>query len=69
MKPSIKIKAPHPHVDAKKRKKGVKKKYNSNFGETYETFRRAYGVNKCAIDCVQPKHMNRFKKKKKSKKK
>ena len=44
-KPAMKIKKPHPHVDAKKRKQGkLKKKYNSNFEETYETFRRAYKV-------------------------
>ena len=38
------IKKPHDHVDAKKRKKGFKKQYNNNYEETYETFRRAYGV-------------------------
>ena len=38
------IKKPHDHVDAKKRKKGIKKQYNNNYEETYETFRRAYGI-------------------------
>ena len=59
----MKITAPHPHVDAKRKKKKV---YNNKYEETYETFRRAYTVKKGDVDHAAPKHMNRFIKNRKS---
>ena len=51
IKPTFKFEKPRPHVDAKKRKKGIKKVYNKdNLEETYETFRRAHNVKKGLVD-------------------
>ena len=54
-KPSMNIKKPRPHVDAKKRKKGIKKEYNNDYEETYETFRRAYNIKHGDTDHHMPK--------------
>ena len=53
----MKIKKPREHVDAKKRKRGYKKKYNNDFEETYETFKRAFNVKKGEVDSAPPKTM------------
>ena len=55
-KPILKMEEPHPHVDAKARKKGKKKRYNSDFEETYETFRRAHHVKTDPVLCGDSDH-------------
>ena len=70
MKPSMQLKKPRAHVDAKRRKKGYKKEYNNNYEETRETFKRAWNVKNGDVDHKAPKSMQ-FRKmlKKKQKKK
>ena len=67
MDANIKIKKPRPHVDAKKRKMGIKKRLHRDYSETYETFRTV--LNGETKDWSVLKTLNRFKPKKKTKKK
>ena len=48
-------------LNKKKAKRGIKKEYNNNFEETYETYRRAFTVKKGGVDTKKPKSM-KFKK-------